>query len=43
MGRAMLGVVAVFAQLPREMFSENTPDGLAPRGQPGKGFRPDGQ
>src|SRR5258708_29568374 len=28
MGRAMLGVAAVFAQLTREMISENTKDGL---------------
>ena len=36
MGRAMLGVAAVFAQLTREMISENTRDGLARRAQSGK-------
>lgn len=36
MGRAMLGVAAVFAQLTREMISENTKDGLARRAQSGK-------
>jgi site-specific DNA recombinase len=36
MGRAMLGVAAVFAQLTREMISENTKDGLARRAQAGK-------
>ena len=36
MGRAMLGVAAVFAQLTREMISENTKDGLARRVQSGK-------
>ena len=36
MGRAMLGVAAVFAQLTREMISENTCDGLARRAQSGK-------
>lgn len=36
MGRAMLGVAAVFAQLTREMISENTRDGLARRAQAGK-------
>ena len=29
MGRALLGVAAVFAQLTREMIAENTKDGLA--------------
>ncbi|MHB9038612.1 MAG: hypothetical protein ACYC64_18330 [Armatimonadota bacterium] len=28
MGRAMLGVAAVFAQLTREMIAENVKDGL---------------
>ena len=47
MGRAMLGVAAVFAQLTREMISENTRDGLARRAQSGKWTgsprsRPDG-
>src|SRR5262249_19444785 len=32
MGRAILGVAAVFAQLTREMISENTRDGLLRRG-----------
>jgi site-specific DNA recombinase len=36
MGRAMLGVAAVFSQLTREMISENTKDGLARRVQAGK-------
>jgi site-specific DNA recombinase len=36
MGRAMLGVAAVFAQLTREMISENTKDGLLRRVQSGK-------
>ena len=36
MGRAMLGVAAVFAQLTRDMISENTKDGLARRAQSGK-------
>ena len=36
MGRVMLGVAAVFAQLTREMISENTKDGLARRAQSGK-------
>jgi len=36
MGRAMLGVAAVFAQLTREMISENTKDGIARRAQSGK-------
>jgi site-specific DNA recombinase len=36
MGRAMLGVAAVFAQLTREMIGENTRDGLAKRAQSGK-------
>ncbi|MBM3500672.1 MAG: recombinase family protein [Armatimonadetes bacterium] len=35
MGRAMLGVSAVFAQLTREMISENTRDGLTRRAQSG--------
>lgn len=35
MGRAMLGVAAVFAQLTREMISENTKDGLLRRAQSG--------
>jgi site-specific DNA recombinase len=39
MGRAMLGVAAVFAQLTREMISENTRDGLARRAQSGKWTR----
>ena len=36
MGRAMLGVAAVFAQLTREMIGENVRDGLAKRAQAGK-------
>jgi site-specific DNA recombinase len=36
MGRAMLGVAAVFAQLTREMFAENVKDGLLCRAQSGK-------
>ena len=36
MGRAMLGVAAVFAQLTREMVSESTRDGLARRAQSGR-------
>jgi site-specific DNA recombinase len=35
MGRAMLGVSAVFAQLTREMISENTKDGLLRRREAG--------
>jgi site-specific DNA recombinase len=35
MGRAMLGVSAVFAQLTREMISENTKDGLLRRAEAG--------
>lgn len=35
MGRAMLGVAAVFAQLTREMIAENTKDGLARRAEAG--------
>jgi site-specific DNA recombinase len=35
MGRAMLGVAAVFAQLTREMISENTKDGLLRRAEAG--------
>ena len=35
MGRAMLGVAAVFAQLTREMISENTKDGLLRRREAG--------
>ena len=38
MGRAMLGVAAVFAQLTREMISENTRDGLMRRVE--AGFHP---
>ena len=36
MGRAMLGVAAVFAQLTREMIAENVKDGLLRRAQSGK-------
>lgn len=36
MGRAMLGVAAVFAQLTREMIGENTKDGLVRRAESGK-------
>jgi len=36
MGRAMLGVAAVFAQLTREMISENTKDGLLRRRESGQ-------
>lgn len=35
MGRAMLGVAAVFAQLTREMIAENTRDGLLRRAEDG--------
>jgi site-specific DNA recombinase len=35
MGRAMLGVAAVFAQLTREMIAENTKDGLMRRAEAG--------
>lgn len=35
MGRAMLGVAAVFAQLTREMIAENTRDGLLRRAEAG--------
>lgn len=35
MGRAMLGVAAVFAQLAREMIAENVKDGLMRRAQAG--------
>lgn len=35
-GRAMLGVAAVFAQLPRKMIAENVRDGLLRRAQAGK-------
>ena len=35
MGRAMLGVAAVFAQLTREMIAENVKDGLMRRAQSG--------
>src|SRR5262249_4483606 len=35
MGRAMLGVAAVFAQLAREMIAENTRDGLLRRAEAG--------
>jgi len=35
MGRAMLGVMAVFAQLTREMIAENVKDGLMRRAQAG--------
>ena len=35
MGRAMLGVAAVFAQLTREMIVENTKDGLLRRAEAG--------
>jgi site-specific DNA recombinase len=36
MGRAMVGVAAVFAQLTREMIAENVRDGLARRAEAGK-------
>jgi site-specific DNA recombinase len=36
MGRAMLGVAAVFSQLTREMIGENTRDGMAKRARSGK-------
>ncbi len=36
MGRAMLGVAAVFAQLTREMIAENVRDGVAKRARSGK-------
>jgi len=36
MGRALLGVAAVFAQLTREMIGENSKDGLAKRAAAGK-------
>lgn len=36
MGRAMLGVAAVFAQLTREMIAENVRDGLLRRAESGK-------
>ena len=36
MGRAMLGVAAVFSQLTREMIGENTRDGLIKRARSGK-------
>jgi len=36
MGRAMLGVAAVFAQLTREMIAENVKDGLMRRAESGK-------
>jgi site-specific DNA recombinase len=36
MGRAMLGVAAVFAQLAREMIAENVRDGLARRAESGR-------
>lgn len=36
MGRAMLGVAAVFAQLTREMIAENVKDGLLRRAESGK-------
>ena len=36
MGRAMLGVAAVFSQLTREMIAENTRDGMAKRARSGK-------
>jgi site-specific DNA recombinase len=36
MGRAMLGVAAVFAQLTREMIAENVRDGLMRRAESGK-------
>lgn len=36
MGRAMLGVMAVFAQLTREMIAENVKDGLMRRAQSGR-------
>jgi site-specific DNA recombinase len=35
MGRAILGVAAVFAQLTREMIAENVQDGLQRRAQAG--------
>src|ERR1035437_2079703 len=35
MGRAMLGVMAVFAQLTREMIAENVKDGMMRRAQAG--------
>jgi site-specific DNA recombinase len=40
MGRAMLGVAAVFAQLTREMISENTKDGLLRRRESGQSVGP---
>ncbi len=40
MGRAMLGVAAVFAQLTREMISENVRDGIARRARSGKYIGP---
>ena len=36
MGRAMLGVAAVFAQLTREMIAENVRDGIAKRARSGR-------
>ncbi|MBM3501584.1 MAG: recombinase family protein, partial [Armatimonadetes bacterium] len=36
MGRAMLGVAAVFSQLTREVIGENTRDGMAKRARSGK-------
>lgn len=36
MGRAMLGVAAVFAQLTREMIAENVKDGIARRAESGR-------
>lgn len=36
MGRAVLGVAAVFAQLTREMIAENVKDGLMRRAESGK-------
>jgi site-specific DNA recombinase len=43
MGRAMLGVAAVFAQLTREMIAENVRDGLAKRALSGKYNGPKGK
>jgi len=36
MGRAMLGIAAVFAQLTRETIAENTKNGLLQRARQGK-------
>ena len=43
MGRAMLGVAAVFSQLTREVVAENTRDGLAKRARCGKYNGPKGK